>query len=123
MHPSTVGEALTGFACPESADDFRAHPTAKLSALIDILEYHLAEDRRPPLKTQFNDKAANLQSLPPFPESNQLVPDESFEWGENYAGDEPDKVIIFSAFPLNNAVIVPVSLLCTLQHITPLITD
>ena len=90
-------------------EDFETHPTAKLAALVKILKYHLEADRRPPLMTRFNEKAADINALPPFPESNLLVPDESFSWGPHYAGEQPEKIIIFSAFPLNNSVISPVS--------------
>lgn len=98
----------TQFDLPTKKADFEEHPTAKLCALVRILQHHLEEDGRPPLITQFNEKAGEVTSLPPFPESNALVPDPSFDWGDQYGGTAPDKILLFSAFPLNNSVIFPV---------------
>ena len=104
-----VGRHVTSFRVPKSKEEFEAHPTAKLAALVTILKYHLEEDRRVPLMSQFNERAADIKSLPPFEEANKLVPDTSFDWGNHYSGDAPEKIIVFSAFPLNNEVICPVS--------------
>ncbi|KAH9828555.1 P-loop containing nucleoside triphosphate hydrolase protein, partial [Rhodofomes roseus] len=103
FHISLSKSAPENITIPETVKDFEAMPTAKLRALLDILQYHLSNQKAPPLNIKKEYRGCSSSSLPPFPEPNKLYPMEDFEY-ERYGGDGPDKIIIFSFFPSNNFI-------------------
>lgn len=117
FHVALSKSAPQDVKIPSSRADFEAMPTAKLRALLNILQHHLAHPRAAPMNVKKEFQGRLLSQLPPFPEPNTLVPIEGFEYS-HYAGDGPDKIIVFSFFPSNNIVLENVSSLPLLTHLT-----
>lgn len=105
-HPSTLGPEH-GWKVPASFAEFKARPTAKLSVLKSLLVHHLSRDKAPPAVNK-HGLETDRSKYPPWPESNQLIGVKKFKYAA-YKSGPPDKIIIYSAFPSNNDVILRVS--------------
>ena len=85
---------------PKDMEDWEANISTKLKNLIDILLHHLAKDNAPMLKRASSD-------------SNDLDEDPAWDLveGDGYVINlkDPDRIIIYVAFPSNNHVITAVS--------------
>lgn len=92
---------------PTTLDAWQAIESTKIKALIAILQHHLAEDRAVPLTTREVVPTAG-EEPPTAAEQNRLVPMEDPPF-EEYDGDQPDKIVVFVAFPSNLTLLSPVS--------------
>ncbi|EJF58185.1 hypothetical protein DICSQDRAFT_67720, partial [Dichomitus squalens LYAD-421 SS1] len=75
---------------PEDMEDYLANKSAKLDALVRILQWHLGEDNRPPLKLD---------------DSENLVPDAEYPMPTPSPNAGPDRAVVYAAFPMNHAMI------------------
>ena len=87
MHPSCVD----GYPWqnPTTIDEWKQDPSRKLDTLVEILQYHLESDGRPALKVV----------------DDILVPSQ----GTSRQHTQPDKIIVYSAFPQSNLQLLKVS--------------
>lgn len=87
-----------------------------MKALVEILLYHLKTDKAPPLTTNHGIEV-DVDKMDPFPDSNILIPTPDFEFA-TWAGEQSDKILVFSAFPGNNTLILQVNTRCFLIALT-----
>ena len=104
-HPSVLGPSH-GWNVPATGAEFDQHPTAKLYVLRRLLQHHLHGDKARPLRNA-RGLETDRSKYPPWPESNRLVEVDDFRYTE-YKDGPPDKIIVYSAFPSNNDVILKV---------------
>ena len=84
---------------PADLEEWLAHKSTKLDCVVQLLQWHLAEDNRPPLMID--------PSAPPI--ENRLIPNTSVQMPAPTGDGGPDRIIVYVAFPSNNALIVKVS--------------
>jgi hypothetical protein len=91
---------------PKSLEEWNVSPTKsmKLDVLAKLLTYHLESDGRQPL--MMDESGRNL------------VPNLAFAAGNSHS-DEPDRIVVFSAFVTSNQAVVDVS--STVDHSSLLI--
>ena len=77
-------------------EQWRANESTKLKALVKIVEHHLAEDGRPPLKIEGTDD-----------DPNRLVPLRDNK-DPRTPGMQPDKIVLVNSLPLMNPVITQI---------------
>lgn len=123
---------------PKTLPEWEAQKTAKITAMVDICQHHLAEDGRPPLRVQ--------EDVPPVgdnPRGNEPPPEQATEASSSTASTStaptsipirqatrqdtliydttapkdprpplslPDKIVMYVAFPSTLTVLLPVSL-------------
>ena len=104
-HPSTLGPGH-GWTAPKTGKEFDKRPTAKLHVLRNLLLHHLRRNKATPLMNA-NGLETDRSKYPAWPESNKLVKVKEFKY-EVYSKGAPDKIVIYSAFPSNNDVILKV---------------
>ena len=104
-HPSTLGPEH-GWTAPKTGKEFNKRPTAKLHVLRSLLLHHLRRNKATPL-INANGLETDRSKYPAWPESNKLVKVKEFKY-EVYSKGAPDKIVIYSAFPSNNDVILKV---------------
>ena len=85
---------------PETLQDFKENPTAKLQALVCVLQHHISALGAKPLVNKLEYAFKQLAEFLPFPEVNIFVEEEGF-WYQHHTGDGPNKIILFSYFPSN----------------------
>lgn len=88
------------FWVPEDLDEWNAMPSTKLQTLIEILKWHLEEDARPPLRVREDGTTPN--ELEPTPDWFELV--------VRAPNSRCDLILVYVAFPSNNALICKVSI-------------
>ncbi|KAF9809724.1 hypothetical protein IEO21_07291 [Rhodonia placenta] len=108
LHPSCNAEYK--WTMPTSREEWEATATAKISALITILKYHLEQDGRPPLVSvpvedpsrpqspssdTSSDEPAAYEERP----ANNLAPDPDAQPDPRDAHSKPDKIVVYVAFP------------------------
>ncbi|OSX55777.1 hypothetical protein POSPLADRAFT_1108332, partial [Postia placenta MAD-698-R-SB12] len=108
LHPSCNAEYK--WTPPTSREEWEAIATAKISALITILKYHLEQDARPPLVSvpvedpprpqspssdTSSDEPAAYEERP----ANNLAPDPDAQPDPRDAHSKPDKIVVYVAFP------------------------
>ncbi|KAI0730232.1 P-loop containing nucleoside triphosphate hydrolase protein, partial [Fomitopsis betulina] len=98
-HPSTLGAAY-GWHIPTDWADFLKHPTAKLYTLARLLMYHLAGDKHTPLC----DGPCQVPEVAGYKPTRPVDDFEFAAWKDG----PPDKIIVYSAFPSNNEVVLRV---------------
>ncbi|KAH0826428.1 P-loop containing nucleoside triphosphate hydrolase protein [Lanmaoa asiatica] len=87
MNPRGSGEC---WEKPTSVNQWRCKPSTKLDILATILVHHLAKDNAPPLKVHSNGISLETDSSQPL---------------DDVTHPDPDRIVIFSAFPSSNAAI------------------
>ncbi|EED77778.1 predicted protein [Postia placenta Mad-698-R] len=108
LHPSCNAEYK--WTPPTSREEWEAIATAKISALITILKYHLEQDARPPLVSvpvedpprpqspssdTSSDEPAAYEERP----ANNLAPDPDAQPDPRDAHSKPDKIVVYVVFP------------------------
>lgn len=86
---------------PETMDEWLAKPSSKLHALVELIQWHLGEDNRPPLKV---DEVTDEKSYT----KNSFSPNPHYEPRPRPEGLPPDKIVVYFAFPSNNGLLTAV---------------
>lgn len=83
-------------------ESWKAHPSTKLDTLIQICQHHLAHDDAIPLMIDSNRADDNALIVTP-----DYVSDARLEEGLG-----PDKIVMYTAFPSQNPIVMAVSTVC-----------
>lgn len=104
MRASTPTD-LSPLTHPRTKEEWQDMKSTKLDICIRAVEYYLAEDNRPPLEITDGELAPMKAN-----------PEDPHDWShhERKSGLPPDKIVLFSNFPVNNSLIVRVS--CFISH-------
>jgi hypothetical protein len=93
-------------------EEYKADPSSKLDALIDILKYHQREPHLPVLENVENWKDYDeVDDEAYYVWTNALEPRDTYMEVAPAAKGTPDKVVVYQAFPSHNALVIPVSTL------------
>lgn len=76
---------------PANLDEWDTMKSKKLDVLVKLVKHHLGDDNRHPFKVDNDELVENKDELPPHPEKSA-----------------PDKIVVYSAFPSNNFLILKV---------------
>ncbi|KAH7919437.1 hypothetical protein BV22DRAFT_1023013 [Leucogyrophana mollusca] len=89
--------------------------TAKLDALVRILQYHLEADGRQPLKVHINGRNVTPDPDHP-PQAVPAIPADPEQQPDN-APAPPDKIVVYSVFPSSNKIICDIFKLFGIQYL------
>ena len=87
---------------PRTPEEWQDMKSAKLDLCLKVVQYYLEADNKPPLELS---EQGELRAKNPNPS-------DPHDWSNVNArpdGLPPDKIVLFSNFPVNNALIVRVS--------------
>ncbi|KAH9841961.1 P-loop containing nucleoside triphosphate hydrolase protein, partial [Rhodofomes roseus] len=104
-HPANYPPS--GWKIPQTKEEFDVQPSTKLRLAITIILYHLKKDQPVPLRRKYGI-CFNTDEMGKYPKCNKLWPDEGYQYRSRGDPDHPDKIVMYSAFPANNAVLLRV---------------
>lgn len=101
-------------------DDLQDRPSSKITAMEDILTYHLEADKLIPLNSAFGFKGLSAETMGIDANRPRQVLDYAEQYGISLPSPPgrgfPDKIVVFSIFPLT-FILFQIVRICFVAHI------